>query len=199
MTILFRVYLTSYPPTYHCIDNSSRPSNPNEIIIICQEDNLATDRHQQENLVTNRHQPVEQPQRVDPTRGSEDDTELSQGIQPLVNNSTKEYEDGSHLSGSGLSTFDPSCLATGDVHVFDAPHIIIINEYVEKHFCAVLDKEMSETQLHTIQTALLSAAGPLTCLWADLISNNTFRGLYNQCARHSGCGSTNIDDNPLFP
>jgi len=40
-------------------------------------------------------------------------------------------EDDSRLSGSGLSNFDPSSLAAGDVHVLNAPQVI--NEYVEKY------------------------------------------------------------------
>jgi len=104
-------------------------------------------------------------------------------------------------SHSGLNTLDPSSLTTGDVHMFEA--LQIINEYVEKHFCTVLDKEMrelmfkeypipstsimkapkvdgfmfyhlrsrfpksNENQLCTIQTALLSATGPLNMLSED--------------------------------
>ena len=160
-----------------------------------QQTGMATDRRQQENTVADRHQTVEQQPGVqEPTEGDKDDT----------GSSRIPVNEGA--SGSGLNTFDPSSLAAGDIHVFDAPQII--NEYVEKHFRAVLDKETrdimfkehpvpstpvmrapkvdefmlghlksrfprsNETQLRTIQNALLSATGPLACLWADFISND---------------------------
>ena len=136
----------------------------------------------------------------------EDGNEVPPGAQPPEIVSPENNRDDSRPSGSGLDLFDPSSLSSGDVHVFEAPQII--NEYVEKHFCAVLDKETrenmfkahpvpstpvmkvpnvdefmlshlrarfprsNEAQLRTIQMALLSAAGPLTCLWANLIAND---------------------------
>ena len=46
------------------------------------------------------------------------------------------------VESAGLSNFNPDSLALGDDYVFDTPQII--NEYVEKYFCAQLWKEVRE-------------------------------------------------------
>ena len=109
-------------------------------------------------------------------------------------------------SVDNLVAFDPTAVAPSDEFVFDT-HEVITN-YLEKHFCSSLDKDIRNSmhkmhpvprtpvikvikvdryimdhlrqwfpkshdgELGTVPAALLSAAGPLTCLWSDLLDNN---------------------------
>ena len=68
-------------------------------------------------MVANRHQTVEQSAGVDSTGQSIEGTEP---IQLPVSNSMEEGGGDSRPSDTGLNTFDPSSLTTGDVHMFKA-------------------------------------------------------------------------------
>jgi len=46
-----------------------------------------------------------------------------------------------------------------------------VDKFMLSHLKACFPR-LNKTQLHTIQTALLSAVGSLTCLWVDLITND---------------------------